>query len=326
MKAIAKRISTILGIILILLLVVVGISFINHNIQSSKEENTINANGKMVEVNSHEMHILTQGDGDDTLVFMSGGGTSSPVLDFKSLYSLLIDKYKIAVVEKSGYGFSEDADISRDINTILEETRQVLIKGGLEPPYVLFPHSMSGIEAIYWAQEYPEEIKGIIGLDIAVPKSYQDYSTNHFILNASYFGAKIGITRFFPAIANDSAAIKYGTLTENEKQLYRAIFYRRTLTKSMFREIYEIEINAKEVETNGIPNVPMLFFISSGEGTGWDKEKWIEFQTSYIEKVNRGKSIELNSSHYIHNIETEKIAEESKRFIEEIINVEDSVD
>lgn len=32
-------------------------------------------------------------------------GTCSPILDFKSLYSLLSDEYKIAVVEKFGYGF-----------------------------------------------------------------------------------------------------------------------------------------------------------------------------------------------------------------------------
>ena len=38
-----------------------------------------------------------------TLVFMSGAGTSSPILDFKSRYSLLNDDYRITVVEKFGY-------------------------------------------------------------------------------------------------------------------------------------------------------------------------------------------------------------------------------
>lgn len=55
----------------------------------------------MVEVNDHNMHIYVEGQGDTTLVFMSGGGgTSSPMLDFKSLYSLLSDKYRVIVVEK----------------------------------------------------------------------------------------------------------------------------------------------------------------------------------------------------------------------------------
>lgn len=46
-------------------------------------------NGQMVEVNGYNMHVYVEGEGDTTLVFMSGGGTYSPVLDFKSLYSLL---------------------------------------------------------------------------------------------------------------------------------------------------------------------------------------------------------------------------------------------
>ena len=72
-------------------------------------------------------------------------------LDFKSLYSLLSDEYQIVVVEKFGYGFSDVVKEDRDIKTILSETRMALTKAGIEGPYVLCPHSMSGIEALYWA-------------------------------------------------------------------------------------------------------------------------------------------------------------------------------
>lgn len=311
-----KIIGIILGGIVGLLFMVITVSFINHKIQLSKEESIFVPNGKMVEVNGHDIHAYIEGSGEETLIFMSGGGTSSPVLDFKSLYSLLSDKYKIVVVEKSGYGFSEDADVSRDIDTILNETREALVKSGLQGPYILFPHSMSGIEALYWAQKYPEEIKGIIGLDMAVPEAYENYSTNNFMLKLSSFGANIGITRFFPGIVNDSAAIKHGELTNEEKELYRTVFYRRTLTKSMFKEINEIKGNAEKVKENGQPNVPMLFFISNGTGTGWDENLWVEIQKLYIEKTDTGKSMELDCGHYIHDIKFEKIAEESRKFIE----------
>lgn len=320
MKRGLRIIGIIIGVIIGFLLIVILTSFINHKIQLSKEDRLFVPSGRMIQVNGHNMHIHIEGQGNDTLVFMSGGGTSSPVLDFKSLYSLLKDKYKIAVVEKSGYGFSEDANVSRDIDTILNESRELLVKSGLEPPYILFPHSMSGIEALYWAQEYPEEVKGIVGLDMAVPEAYEDYEINNFILKLSSFGADIGITRFFPAIANDSASIKYGSLTEEEKDLYRIIFYRKTLTKSMFREINQIKENAEKVRLNGRANLPILFFISNGHGSGWDKDKWVEIQKSYIESVNTYKGIKLDCGHYVHDIEYKRIAEESKEFIEEIIN------
>ena len=41
---------------------------------------------------------------------MSGWGTPSPILDFKTLYSRLSDENRIVVVEKFGYGFSDVVD------------------------------------------------------------------------------------------------------------------------------------------------------------------------------------------------------------------------
>lgn len=73
--------------------------------------------GQLVEVDGHNMSIYIEGTGDTTLVFMSGGGTCSPILDFKSLYSLLSDNYQIAVAEKFGYGFSDVVDKNREIDS-----------------------------------------------------------------------------------------------------------------------------------------------------------------------------------------------------------------
>ncbi|GAA0178519.1 alpha/beta hydrolase [Clostridium sediminicola] len=326
MKKGIKKMAIIVGVIVGLLIIIIAISFINHKIHLSKENRIFVPNGKLVEVNGHKIHIYTEGHGMDTLVFMSGGGTCSPVLDFKSLYSLLSDKYKIVVVEKAGYGFSEISDINRDIDTILEETRIALSKSGLQAPYILFPHSMSGIEALYWAQQYPKEIKGIVGLDMALPQTYENYSINHFMLNIGSFTSKIGITRFFPAVVNSSSSIKYGTLTDEEKDLYRAIFYRRTLTKPMISEVNEIKTSAEKVKKNGVPDVPMLFFISNGNGTGWNKDEWIGFQTHYIETTGSNKFIKLDCGHYIHGIEYKRIADESKQFIKDIININEHND
>ncbi len=302
----------------ILIIIIIGVSYINHKIQLRKENHLFIPIGKMVEVGGHHIHIYTEGQGSESLIFMSGGGTSSPVLDFKSLYSLLSDDYKIAVVEKAGYGFSDNSNDNRDIDSLLKETREGLRMAGLQPPYILFPHSMSGIEALYWAQHYPEEIKGIVGLDMAVPQAYDAYEINSFMLRLASFGSKIGITRFIPSVVNDSAAIKYGSLTKEEKDQYRAVFYRRTLTKPMFKEIKEIKTSAKRVGENNIPDVPILLFISNGEGTGWKAEDWIDFQLAYIKDKIRNKGIRLNCGHYVHDIEYETIAKGSKGFIEEI--------
>ena len=73
---------------------------------------------------------------------------------------------------------SDVVDKSRDIDSILEDTRTALAAAGLNAPYVLCPHSMSGLEALYWAQKYPDEVSAIIGLDMAVPEYYDSMTIN----------------------------------------------------------------------------------------------------------------------------------------------------
>ena len=169
-----------------------------------------------------------------------------PILDFKSLYSLLNDDYKIAVVEKFGYGFSDVVDTSRDIDSILEDTRAVLAAAGLNAPYVLCPHSMSGLEALYWAQKYPDEVSAIIGLDMAVPQYYDEMNINVPLMRVAGWAAGMGVTRLIPGIA-ESDAIQHGTLSDYEKEVYRAVFYNRTATVTMMNESEAVKENAKKV-------------------------------------------------------------------------------
>lgn len=314
MKRILKPIGVIIGIVVAIIIVSIIISYINHKIHLSKEDKLFVPNGQMVEVNGHYMHVYMEGEGDITLVFMSGGGTCSPVLDFKSLYSLLSDKYKIVVVEKAGYGFSDIFDVDRNIDTILHETREVLSKAEINGPYILYPHSMSGIEALHWAQRYPDEVMAIIGLDMAVPEAYEDYNINIPMIKLSAFAANIGVTRWIPSLS-ESDAIKYGTLTKEEKELYKVIFYRRTATETMLTEVQEIKTNASKVKEGGVPNIPILMFSSNGKGTGWNEDIWRTLQKNYIQNAEDGEIINLDCSHYVHDIEYRKIANETEMFI-----------
>lgn len=317
MKKALKCVSIVLGILIGIIVLLLVASYINHKIQLSKEEKLIVLIGQQVEVNGHKMNVYTEGQGEITLVFMSGGGTCSPVLDFKSLYSILSKKYRIAVVEKAGYGFSEISNTARDINTVLLETREALTKVGISGKYVLCPHSMSGIEALYWKQMYPNEVTAIVGLDMAVPQSYEHYKINMPLIGLGAFGANIGITRWFPSIAEDSAAIKHGSLSKDEIELYKMIFYRRTATKSMLNEVKEIKTSARKVVDIGIPNVPVLMFSSNGQGTGWSQDQWSEYQKEFANHTN-SKLIELDCSHYVHNIEYNSIAKEIETFIDSL--------
>ena len=312
MRKVLKGLGLLLSVFLVALLIV----FAYHRYKLMEESEHFVPMGQIVTVEGHDMHVYAEGEGEQTLVFMSGGGTSSPVLDFKALYSRLTDDFLTVVVEKVGYGFSDTSDVDRGLDSILSDTRQALQQADIVPPYILLPHSMSGLEALYWAQRYPEEVDGIIGLDMAVPEAYANYPIPYPLIRLSKFAAGSGLTRLIPGIS-ESDAIQSGELTEEEEALYRTIFYRRTLTTPMVNEIQSVKENALLVESGSLPPVPIHLFTSNGEETGFDAEEWQAFQQSFIDRVPNGALTPLDAPHYIHNYEYERISDDITSLLKE---------
>ena len=260
--------------------------------------------GKMYDVDGHKMCVYTEGTGNKTVIFMSGAGVCSPILDFKSLYSLLSGTYRIAVIEKFGYGFSDVVEGERPVELILEQSRKALFAAGIHPPYVLCPHSMSGIEAMYWAQTYPEEVSCIIGLDMALPEHYRAMKkTRMSAIKFLKFAADHGATRILPGEIG-RWAVKRGTLTEKEKQLYMELFHEKTYNTTVINEGVGIFKSAETVAAGRKIEVPMLLFVSNGNGgTGFKTEKWRAPYRKLISNNPNGRIVELDCPHMMQDYE-----------------------
>lgn len=283
-----------------------------HQIMLKVEEPRRAPLGQLVEVDGHKMSVYTEGTGDKTLVFLSGSDTPSPILDFKSLFSLLSDEYRIVVVERFGYGFSDIVDKPRDIDTVLSETRAALAAADVDGPYVLCPHSMSGLEALYWAQQYPEEVEAIIGLDMAVPDAYENFKNSVFLNAASQLNAKTGIIRLLPLL-NEMDCVKHGTLTEEEKKIAHALLYKNFSNRTTINELKYVSENATIVGAGEIPQVPMLLFISNDNST----TELTDATQRYANTAENTKVIQLDCPHYVHDYEYNRISKEIKAFLQE---------
>lgn len=307
-KVLKYAVKILIAIITILILSIAALT-IYHHVRLAIEKNELHAFGTLVDVNGHEMHVYGEGEKSQkpTLVFMSGSGVPNPAYDYATLYTLLSDEYRISVVEKAGYGYSENTTISRDIETMLAETREALKQAGEAGPYILFPHSVSGTEALYWAQRYPEEVKAIVGLDMSVPDVYVDMKIGSLTVIAGRFSGLIGLHRipFF----GDRFLNKIG-LSEEELKQSKMLLYRNQFDKSFILEVGQIVNNAKKVKEYGYPSVPMLMFTSDGAET---TPKWLELERSFA-KSTGSELIELNGGHYVHKYEPKLIAEKSKAF------------
>ena len=307
MKKTLKAISVFLVVLLALSATVFGY---NRIMLASEESLLREPVGQYVEVDGHRMNIYTEGEGEHTLLFLAGSGTAAPVLNFKCLYSLLSNDYRIVVIEKFGYGFSDVVDTERSFKTILRQDREALAKAGIEGPFVLCPHSMSGLEAIMWTQEYPEEVEAIAGLDMVVPGSYDGYDFEGTVRfeKLAALGREMGIIRFYYA----DSFLPEG-LSREDKELCRAIACRSAVNDDVIKETEAVSDAVKQIESKPKPDIPMLMFVSDGTGTGI--ENWAGAPHAYAQGLSNVKLIDLGCSHEVHNIEQERIAGEIRAFL-----------
>ena len=314
MKKAFKIVRKVFIVTMMLILLFLLIVFIYNRIMLETEKTLINNPlGEMIEVDGHKMSIYIEGEGDHTLIFLSGAGTACPILDFKSLYELLSDDYKIVVIEKFGYGFSDIVDTERSFDTILRQDREALSKAGIAGPFILCPHSMSGLEAILWAQNYPDEVEAIVGLDMSLPKAYDgfDFARTKRLEKFAAFGRELGIVRFY---YSDSSLPQ--KLSKEEKEIYRAIGCKIAVNETVINEGSTIPDAVTEINSSPKPDVPMLMCVSDGKETGI--EKWVEIQKDYAVNLSNAKVIELDCGHYVHNFEQEQIDKDLREFIKKM--------
>ena len=307
MHVFRKRILFLLGAVLVFVLA----SFTYHRLALQREKISLNPMGQMVSVNGHEMSIFVKGEGPQTLVFLSGAGTASPILDFKDLYDGLSKQYKIVVVERAGYGYSEDTSKSRDVSEVLSETRQALAKTHVSGPYIILSHSMASVETLLWQEKYPGEVKAIIGLDWALPESYSHLKMHPQILRMARWGSQLGLLRYLPK----SLYVPNENLSSSDRRLYQRIAYRQILSKAMLNESLSVKKNAKKVASSIDSQIPTLLMVSNGGGTGFSQKDWQHYATSFAKDQKNIEVTFYDSPHYLYHYPTKEVAAKIEEFI-----------
>lgn len=294
------------------LLLFLGATFVFHQFSLRNESKLLTPIGKQVTVNGHRMNVSVKGEGSETIVFLSGAGIASPILDFKNLSDSLSKKYKVVVVERAGYGFSEDSDRSRDVMEVLSETRQALAQAHVSGPYVIISHSMASLESLAWQEKYPNEVKALIGLDWALPASYEDLKDNQALLTVAYWSSKIGLLRYFP----ESFYIKNPTLTETERQQYKLLAYKQLMSQAMLHESRLAKENAKKVPSSINPKIPALLLVSNGEGTTFSQSEWQRYAERFASDQSNVQVEYMDAPHDLYHYQSDAIVSRIKEFLE----------
>lgn len=271
---------------------------------------------EFVLIDEHKMHVFRKGDENKPkLVFMSGSGTVAPMYDFKILYEKLISDFRVIVIEKFGYGYSDLYDGPCDIDSVVSFQRQALEKIGEKGPFILLPHSMSGLEAIRWKQKYPDEVRAIIGLDMATPKTYMEWGVGELDKRINLMKRirkinDLGLLFWYP--------LNKRGLNKDEIKEQKLLWKRNAMNNCYVKAAEAVLDNANSVASLGKIEGPTLMFVSDGKQVS---PNWINNECEFAEQVN-AEIVYLNCGHYIHYYESEKISRMIKEFLDKITTQE----
>ena len=308
MKILKKWFLAFLSFILLFLVA----TFIFHRISLEKEQASLTPMGQQVLVDGHQMNVYVEGNGPETIVVLSGAGIASPILDFKEVSESLSKRYKVVIVERAGYGYSDDSNHSRDVIDVLSETRQALSQANVKGPFIILSHSMASLESLAWQEKYPDEVKTLVGLDWALPASYENLKDNQALLTVAYWSGKIGLLRYFP----ESFYIKNQTLTESERRQYKLLAYKQLMSQAMLRESQTVKENAKKVPSNINPKIPALLMISNGDGTSFSQFEWQRYAERFASDQSNVQVVYMDAPHDLYHYQSDAIVSRIREFLE----------
>jgi pimeloyl-ACP methyl ester carboxylesterase len=256
-----------LGVTVLINILLFSISALNHKSKLNKEAPYLIEPGTMVNVDGENMHVYITGnqDADTTLLFMHNNQDSDACIELKPLFSYLEADYKLVYVDRLGNGYSDDTEKSRDIDTMLEDTRKALSRAGVTESLTLVPNGTAGLEAVYWAEKYPEEVDSIIGISMAYPAQVAadslDAGYERFGKTLKFF-AKIGGHRF---LSNTYPENDEGLYSEKDMLVRNALISRQYYTNAMYNEDISYYDNGRIVNDYGeFPqDIPILMIFSN---------------------------------------------------------------
>jgi pimeloyl-ACP methyl ester carboxylesterase len=304
-----RRVVRVVGIVALATVTLLLASSITNAVLDQVERSSTVAYGERVEVTGGSLNVYRHGDSGPTVVMLGGYGTAAPALDFAPLIREL-DGYRTVVVEGFGYGYSDLTAPPRTVENITAEVHEALERVGVEEPYVLLGHSISGIYELAYANRYRSEVAAVIGIDASVPGQI-----NGLVGQGNPFNrlvADIGLLRAASTVAPSLVEPPGDGFTAQEREQIRLMTNWNWANAAVRDEADRGEQNFAAVQDMTYPaDMPVVSFIKK-EGS---QEGWRQLHEDQLAPLARGELIELDGGHYLHWTQSEALAQHIGEFL-----------
>jgi pimeloyl-ACP methyl ester carboxylesterase len=180
----------------------------------------------MVDVGGYRLHLYCVGEGSPTVILDAGGGFTSS--SWAWVQPEIAQVTRVCAYDRAGWGWSEPSPIGYDALQNASELHILLANAGIAPPYILTGHSLGGLYARIYAQQYPDEVVGLVQIDASHPDAWrrlgmrEGAAIDPQLLAIGPTAARLGLLRIMDSLSADGEMS--GQLPENDERAMRAFF------------------------------------------------------------------------------------------------------
>jgi pimeloyl-ACP methyl ester carboxylesterase len=173
--------------------------------------------GRLVDAGGFKLHLYCSGQGSPAVVLLSGFGMTSGPWTLVQREAGKITR--VCSYDRAGYGWSESGPRPRTAARAADELSTLLLRGGVDPPYVLVGHSFGGELARIFAHRRPRDTAGLVLVatghpDIAArdPALSATPSGPHPLMRIAPLLATLGLLRILPDFLTPAMFREYFSL------------------------------------------------------------------------------------------------------------------
>ncbi|UFT98148.1 alpha/beta hydrolase [Radiobacillus kanasensis] len=128
--------------------------------------------GRFYKVEERHLLLDCAGTGSPAVVFLPAAGLVG--LDYLNIHNQISQRTTSVIYDRAGTGWSDQVKLPRSALEVADELRSLLHTAGVPAPYLFVGHSLGGIYACRYAQQFPDEVAGMLLLE----PPHEDFLTN----------------------------------------------------------------------------------------------------------------------------------------------------
>ncbi len=151
--------------LLIISLVAAGVIGMQYQQKMSfADEKKFQPLGRMVDIGGYKLHMIDSKTGPVSVVMDSAIGGKT--LDWCLVQPEIAKFARVITYDRAGYAWSDPSSLARTSGNIVQELHTMLHNAKIQPPYVLVGDGFGGMNMRLFADQYPEEVAGLVLMNV----------------------------------------------------------------------------------------------------------------------------------------------------------------